>query len=54
MYSIIVNEMVLSCQYFSTVHESIQKTWLGHGIFKIVFILLTRKANKNEIHFCWR
>ena len=43
---IIVNETVLSYQYFSTVHESILKTWLGHGIFKIVFIFVDQESHQ--------
>ncbi len=46
MYSIIVNETVLSYQYFSTVHETIQKTWVGHGIFKIVFIFVDQESEQ--------
>ena len=46
MNSIIVNETVLLYQYLSTVHESIRKTWLGHGIFKIVFIFVNQESQQ--------
>jgi hypothetical protein len=47
MYSINVNETVLLYQYFTTLHESIQKTWLvGHGIFKILFIFVDQESQQ--------
>ncbi len=47
MYSIIINEAVLSYQYFGTVRWiNIWKTWLGHEIFKIVFIFFDQESQQ--------
>jgi hypothetical protein len=52
--SVIINDGCCRSSTVGLVVFAHTNFWLGHGIFKIVSFLSAKKANKNEIHFCWR